>query len=295
MATANGRIVPDKYPYSLSVQWEAPWRTDRIYRVLESGKKFSAEDMLQLQNDIYSEFDLFFAERAEQAVDHAAHPSTRVRQAADLLRNWDGRMSADSAAPTVARRAREKFAALLLHAKLKPAGVGAEEYHWGMATVWLENVIRQQPSRWLPAGYASFDDVVVESMRQAVNEKGAPKNLESWRWGESNRIDIAHPIFARVPLLNHLSGPGAEEQSGSEYSVKAVTRHHGPSERMTVDLADLDHSTLNLVTGQSGNLLSPYHDDHWKAWYEGFTFALPFSEKAVNGAQAHRLVLTPGF
>ena len=55
IATANGRITPDSYPFSISTGWEAPWRTARIYRVLESGKKFSAADMLSLQTDIYSD------------------------------------------------------------------------------------------------------------------------------------------------------------------------------------------------------------------------------------------------
>jgi penicillin amidase len=76
--------------------------------------------------------------------------------------------------------------------------------------------------------------------------------------------------------------------------VKAVTRHHGPSERFTANLADLDQSTLNIVTGQAGNFLSPYYMDQWKAWYGGTTFTLPFSAKAVDGAKAHRLVLEPG-
>jgi penicillin G amidase len=83
-------------------------------------------------------------------------------------------------------------------------------------------------------------------------------------------------------------------QSGSGYTVKAVTRHHGPSERFTADLANWDESTLNTVTGQGGNFLSPYYMDQWKAWYEGATFALPFTEKAVNGARRHALVLEPG-
>jgi penicillin amidase len=71
IATANGRITPDDYPYSLSVEWEAPWRQERIYHVLESGRKFSANDMLGLQTDIQSEAVLFAAERFVYAVDHA--------------------------------------------------------------------------------------------------------------------------------------------------------------------------------------------------------------------------------
>jgi penicillin amidase len=118
--------------------------------------------------------------------------------------------------------------------------------------------------------------------------------LAAWRWGAFNAVIIEHPILGKIPIIRRWSGPGVQEQSGSGYTVKAVTRHHGPSERFTANLADLDQSTLNLVTGQSGNFMSPYYMDQWKAWYEGTTFTLPFSAKAVEAAQAHRLVLEPG-
>ena len=67
----------------------------------------------------------------------------------------------------------------------------------------------------------------------------------------------------------------------------------GPSERFTANLADLDQSTLNTVTGQGGNFLSPYYMDQWKAWYEGTTFSLPFTTKAVEAAKTHQLLLEP--
>ena len=76
--------------------------------------------------------------------------------------------------------------------------------------------------------------------------------------------------------------------------MKAVSAHHGPSERFTANLADLDHSTLNLVTGQAGNFLSPYYMDQWKAWYEGTTFTLPFSAQAVKPRKLTHLQLDPG-
>jgi acyl-homoserine lactone acylase PvdQ len=62
----------------------------------------------------------------------------------------------------------------------------------------------------------------------------------------------------------------------------------------TITQFDLDQSTLNIVTGQGGNFLSPYYMDQWKAWYEGSTFTLPFSPTAVERAKAHRLLLEPG-
>ena len=93
--------------------------------------------------------------------------------------------------------------------------------------------------------------------------------------------------------MQRWTGPGLKPQSGSGYTVKAVSRSHGPSERMTVDLSNLDQTTLNLVTGEAGNFLSPYYMDQWKAWYEGYTFTLPFSQQAVEKARAHVLVLEP--
>ena len=300
IATANGRITPDRYPYSISTGWEAPWRTARIYRVLESGKKFSPSDMLALQTDIYSDADRFFAERFVYGVDHAKKVSPRAQQAAEILRGWDGRMTADSAAPTIAYRARVELARLLLEPKLGAAPADPKDvdktlswksYSWGMGSVWLENVVHHQPQHWLPEGYSSYDDLLAAAVEAAVSGPDASQDLASWKWGAFRPVDIQHPILGRIPLLQRWTGPGIQPQSGSGYTVKAVSRSHGPSERFTADFSDLDQTTLNVVTGEAGNFLSPYYMDQWKAWYEGNTFKLPFSEKAVAASKRHELVL----
>ena len=312
IATANGRISPDNYPSSISMEWEAPWRTARIYHLLESGRKFSAADMLALQTDIQSEPELFAAERLVYAVDHSSKPSARAKQAADLMRAWDGRMLASSAAPTITEASLREFRRLLLEPKLGTAppetphdsdselylgtengAVSWRTYSWLQRSVWLENVLLHRPKRWLPEKYPNYDELLTAAVDAAVSNVHAPKDLPSWHWGTYNAVTIEHPILRRIPVIKHWSGPGTREQSGSGYTVKAVTRHHGPSERFTANLADLDQSTLNTVTGQGGNLLSPYYEDQWKAWYEGTTFSLPFSAKAVQAATTHSLVLQP--
>jgi penicillin amidase len=313
IATANSRITPDKYPNSISMEWEAPWRTARIYHVLESGRQFSAADMLALQTDVQSEAIQFAAERFVYAVDHASKPSARAKQAADLMRSWDGRMLASSAAPTIAENAIRELRRLLLEPKLgiappeRPADADSElykdvaservswkTYSWLQRSVWLENILLHRPKRWLPEKYPNYDELLATAVEEAVSDPHAPKDLASWRWGAFNALEIQHPILGRIPIVSHWSGPGVREQSGSGYTVKAVTRSHGPSERFTANLADLDQSTLNLVTGEAGNFLSPHYMDQWQAWYEGTTFTLPFSAKAVEAAKTHRLVLEPG-
>jgi len=307
IATANSRIAPDGYRYSLSTEWEAPWRSARIYRVLESGRKFSTADMLALETDIYSELDRFFSDRFVYAVDHAKNPSARAKAAAEIMRQWDGRMIENSAAPTIAVRARQELERLLLEPKLGPAPGDPKEvetalswksYRWMMSTVWLENVVQHQPKRWLPEKYANYDELLSAAVEAAVdtspvNDSHAPQDLNAWKWGDFHPLEIEHPIFGKIPLLRHWAGPGLQRLSGSEYTVKAVSRTHGPSERITVDLANLDQSTLNLVTGEGGNLFSPYFMDQWKAWYEGSSFAWPFSSAAVEQQRAHQLLLEP--
>ena len=302
IATANGRIAPDGFPYSISSTWEAPWRTERIYHVLESGRKFAASDMLALEDDIHSENDLFAAERFVYAIDHASKPSARARQAADLMRNWDGRMLASSSAPTIAVRSAQELTRLLLEPRLGPGSEDPKQqerelswktYHWQMRTVWLQNILLHQPKRWLPEKYPNYDELISAAVEAAVNQPSAPKDLASWRWGNFNAIDLEHPVLGKIPLVRRWAAPGINEQSGSGYTVNAVTPHHGPSERFTANLADLDQSTLNTVTGQGGNLLSPYYMDQWKAWYEGSTFTLPFTPPAMEANRAHRLVLEP--
>ena len=302
IATANGRITPDDYPYSVSMEWEAPWRAARIYHVLESGRQFSPADMLALQTDVQSEAHQFAAERFVYAVDHASKPSARVKQAADLMRSWDGRMQASSVAPTITDRSIAELRRLLLEPKLGSAPSDPQKeksvlswktYSWQMRSVWMENILLHRPKRWLPEKFANYDELLTAAVEAVVNGPEAPQDLTTWRWGQFNAVEIEHPVLGKIPLIKKWAEPGIKAQSGSGYTVKAVTRHHGPSERFTANLADLDQSTLNTVTGQGGNFLSPYYMDQWDAWYQGTTFTLPFSTKAVESAKTHQLTLLP--
>ncbi len=218
------------------------------------------------------------------------------------MRNWDGRMLSSSAAPTIAVRSARELTRLLLEPRLGSApedpkqreeSLNWKTYQWEMRTVWLQNVLLHQPKRWLPEKYPNYDELLSAAVEAAVNEPEAPQDLASWHWGSVNALEIDHPVLSKIPLIGRWAAPGIKEQSGSSYTVKAVTPHHGPSERFTANLADLDQSTLNTVTGQGGNFLSPYYMDQWKAWYEGSTFTLPFTSQAVQATGAHRLVLEP--
>jgi penicillin amidase len=304
LATANGRITPSNYPFSVSTEWDAPWRTGRIYRVLESGKKFGTADMLALQTDVYSAFDQLCAEHFVYGLDHTPNASKRAKQAADLMRDWDGRLTTEFAAATIEFKARQELTRLLLEPRLGPAtathsGDGDAEplnwksYRWSNSSIWLETVLQKKPKRWLPNSYENYEALLSAAVEAAISAPDAPQNLSDWHWGRFHPIEINQPVLGQLPLLSRWVQPGLHVQSGGSYTVKQVGREFGPSERFTADLSNFDQSTLNTVTGQGGNFLSPYYMDQWNAWYEGTTFGFPYSPGAVAKAKQHELVLGP--
>ncbi|MGE5322212.1 MAG: penicillin acylase family protein, partial [Actinomycetota bacterium] len=289
IATANSKITPKNYPYLLATQWFPPYRSQRIYHVLEDNKKFSPADMLALQTDITSDYDRFFAGHFVYAIDHSSKATDRTRQAADIMRGFDGRMVMDSAAPAIEVKARVALWKMLLQPKL---GDNWDRYEWSLQSVALENIVQNQPDRWLPPGYSNFNDLLNAAVQKAIEH--APSDLKSWKYGDEYPVVINHPIFGAIPILGPMAGPGRHPQSGGGFTVKQVGRTFGPSERMTVDFSNLDGSTFNLVQGESGQIFSPYYMDHWPAWYYGNTFTLAYSDSAVNQTRAHELTLEPG-
>jgi penicillin amidase len=299
LATANGRITPDKYPYSISVEWDEPWRTARIYRMLRSGRKFAPADMLALQTDVSSAFDHFCAQRLAEALQHTANPSPQLQRAHDLLRDWDGRMSKESTAAVLETRARRKLVQLILEPKLGvtegDTGTGSlswQSYSWPQASIWLYNVLSTQPKRWLPERYQSYDELLAAAVTDVVEQAKPGEDVMSLQWGKVAPLKIEHPVYGRIPVLRRWAEPGSHPQAGSGRTVKPAGSFQ-PSERLTVDLGDLDRTTLNTVTGQSGNLFGENYMDQWHAWHEGQTFPLPFSREAVEKSTIHRLMLEP--
>jgi penicillin amidase len=265
--------------------------------------------MLAIHTDIYSEFDRMLAERLTYGIDHALpQPGSKqrppaetktLRQAADLLRTFNGRMASDSAAASIVSAVHAELWPMLLAPKLKAAS-GAEVnsiYLWHESDYALEQILMHNPPRWLPPAYADWNDLLAGAVVEALKAAKAPADLKTWLYGGHHTVDIEHPIFDQSEALTKLigvsTGTGSQPQSGDHTTVKQVDRTFGPSERFTADLAHLDHSTLNLVVGQSGNPMSPWFRDQFDAWYRGTTFELAFSDPAVKAAATHTLTLTP--
>ncbi len=347
LATANASVIPPGYRYPITLDWMAPYRTERIYRVLEAspGKipvvsppqntasnktlapshPLTPADMLTLQNDVYSNLDHIIAQRLAYSIDHANGPlknDSTLHQAADLLRDWNGNVDANSSAPAIVNAARVAFWPMLLIPKLAPEAATPlaqgedlsrvknlrndaarvanlwQVYTWGERSSVEEQLISHAPARWLPTGFATWDDFLAAVVQRGLRVAHAPRDLRGWQQGSAFPLQIDHPIFSRVTLLARLllgvpTGTGPQQQSGDLTTVKQVGHAFGPSERFTADLSDPDRTTLNLVLGQSGNPASPWYMDQLQSWLRGTTYPLPFTPAATQPSITHTLILTP--
>ena len=298
LATANSRVTPDDYPFPITTNWGAPYRNERIWKVLASKDHLTSADMLALQTDVYSDLDHVLAQRFAYAIDHSTTKDKRLHQAADILRNWNGYVDAEASAPAIVDAARDALWPLLLNPYLGPIpGDAAQLYTWGEKSYAEEQLIMHTPARWLPKNYASWDELLTDAVNKGLIEARAPFDLSKWQYGKAHTIEIEHPIFVQSPILRRIIGmsigTGIHPQSGDGSTVKQVGHTFGPSERFTADFADLDHSTLNLVLGQSANPTSPWFLDQWPAWYKGTTYPLPFTKPVVDASTTHTLTLTP--
>ncbi len=290
LATANSRVTTEKSPYRLTLEWADPYRAERIYKALQGRDMLRPQDMLDVQTDVYSEVDQELAHRFAYAIDHAAGTDERLRTAADLMRSWDGRLTTDSAAASIVAQTRIALGPLLLEPKL---GKDARDYRWSESNFAEEEVVMHASPDWLPPGYKDWDALLTEAVRRGMEKGKAPADVRDWLYGDWHVVDIEHPLSAFLPLLGRFAGTGPQPLSGDTTTVKQVGRDFGPSQRFTMDWSNVDGSTENIVLGESGNPLSPYFRDQWTDYYDGTTFALPFSSAAVSAQTRHTLRLLP--
>lgn len=288
IATANSRITPDGYAYPISNDWADPYRNERIWKWLAGKNNLTSADMLTLQTDVYSAVDQELAQRFAYAIDHAAHTDHRQREAANILRTWQGRVSADSPAAAIVAAAKTAFWPMLLRSKL---GKAWRLYRWDEKGFAQEQIITNKPQGWLPPGYASWNDFLAAVVKQGLST--APLDLEHWHYGEAHPIHIEHPIYGHLPWFRRWTGVGPLPQPGDTTTVLQSGLAFGPSQRFTIDWSNPDTATENIVLGQSGDPLSPYYRDQWPYWYSGKTFALPYSDAAVQTQTTHTLTLLP--
>ncbi len=269
LVNANERIAPPDFPVFLGRDWFGDWRATRIRAMLERSDKLTAADFASMQTDVHSDFahQILPALVGVPLTDDLAHRSQA------LLRDWDGRMTADAPQPLIFNAWTQYF----YGAVLAKAGISVSDA--GPLLEFVAYVLSPAGSHWCGG---DCNPLLQSSLADALRDLSARFGSDPamWRWGAAHPATFTHPILRAIPILNRfatlsIDSPGDDstvDRGGPAY--KQFRSVHGAEYRGVYDLADLDRSLFMMAPGQSGNLLSSHARDFLTRWRDGDTITL---------------------
>ncbi len=278
IASANSNPFPSDYRYQVSGNFAPPDRRDQILSLLRAGgNKLKPSDMLRIQKDVYSAYHHYLAQRVVQAYDKRGAVTGALNDAIGLLRNWNGQMDKEEAAPLIASLVSDQ----LIKAVAERASAGnGSIYTADISTAVVENILRTQPPAWFSDYNALLLHAFADGMDEGQRRQGP--NPTGWKWGRALTVDIRNAVGGRIRFIGPWFNIGPLPASGGPTTVKQMTGRLGPSERMNHSLGHWDQSLWNLVVGESGHRASPHYRDQFEAWYYGDSFPMPWGTSGTG-------------
>lgn len=288
IVTANHKIVADSYPYFLSRDWDAPYRAERIARLLAEVSQQSIDTTAAIQGDVLS----LMAKQLLPLMLRASAKSSEASAAMQRLRGWDAQMKRGRAEPLLFVAWLREFNRSLFAERL-----GAEfSDYWALNPLVIHAIVTKHPG-WCddaktPA-VESCEERLADSLDRAIRQlaRRFGPEMASWTWGEAHQAAFPHPIWSRISVLRDWFGVRIASDGGNDTVNNGMTsirnalapyaHIHGPTFRMIIDMARPDRARFVLTPGQSGNVLSPHHADLMPLWRD--VLSVEFSDDASGG------------
>lgn len=306
IASANNKILKD-FKYHISNLWEPSSRIDRIYELLNSKEKHSAEDFKKYQMDITSPYAKLITSHIVKAFEGIKINDNNLKTAIELLSEWDFNLNKQSQTPSI-YVVTLKY---LLH-NIYYDELGDDLFN---RFVFLANVPFRSLLRVLDKPESLiFDDIgttKIESKNEIIRksladaltflEENLGKDLTNWQWGRLHTVTFKHAFSGNFSLLDKYINIGPYEIGGdgttinnteypfSESIDKYPMFSHsefenilGPSMRYIYDFAKPDQYYLILTTGQSGNVMSDNYRDQTPYWLQGKYMLIKTDESSIR-------------
>ncbi|MEG3125323.1 penicillin acylase family protein [Sphingomonas sp. GB1N7] len=291
-ASANQNNLPAGWPRDRipAFSFRDPYRYNRIVDVLKTQDKHTLTDSVALQHDTLST-------PARQLL--ALLPKSRSN-AADLLRDWDGRIDGDSAPAALFeilwRDLGKRLLAAIVPERAKPLVTE-------IAPAVLLGLLARPDARLGPDPVAARDalfDAALASAWVSARDLLGP-DPAAWRWSTLHQVRIVHPL-ASIPAIAAAFPPiQGEGTGGDSYTVMARWLNNGPGWRagggasyiQVIDVGEWDNSLMLNLPGQSNDPRSPHYRDLYAPWIAGRMQPMLFGRAAVDAHVAARRTLKP--
>jgi penicillin amidase len=278
LVTANNRICPDDYPYSLSGTWITGYRARRIRETLAAGSSRQVDDQRRLQTDVNSG-------RAAKCLPWmlrllSTEASDRLGEALACLASWDLQVRADSAAAAIFNVFIAHWSRRVVAARLPADQVDLVLSQSGPLAV---AVLCGDERGWFPAGQLTTElRLALEAALHELTQRlGA--DATQWRWGALHVLAQKHPLSGRGELAELLDHPRLA-LDGDAHTVNSATPDAtqaawlGANYRLIVDLGD-ERKGFWSVDGASvsGVVGSAHYQDQLTVWHQGKMYYCPLA------------------
>lgn len=305
VATANNLPSTDG-PY-LGSDFLDGYRVARISEVLATRDDWDVVGMLDLQMD---QLSIPWREMRD-AVLSAAAPAGDLGVLVNLLRDWDGRVTADSPAATVF----EVFVAELCRSIAESKAPESSRYALGSGfsplvpfnmllvrrVSHLLGLLAERPDGWFDGGWDEAIRTALRTTRDLLTDVRGT-DTRTWRWGDVRPLTFTHPMGLRRPL-DRIWNIGPIRHGGDANTVNpspvdprdplAPPSFAVASLRFVVQVGSWDLARFCLPGGQSGNPYSPHYADQVRLWERGDALVVPHSPEAAGRTIRRSMDLLP--
>ena len=297
-ATANNHLTPDDYPHfdAIGFVWADPYRWARVSEVLDSGRRHSMADMMDLQMDTLS----IPARILVPLLEHVQLNEPDANRARRLLLDWDYDLDPASVAAGI-YVAFERRLQRAMHELLVPEE--GREFIRGVSMTLIVRHVLAPGGEFGSDPIAGRDRMLAESLTAGVEvlREKLGGNMDDWRYGQA---DYKHATIYH-PLSHALSGAmhdrytvGPLPRGGNSYTLNnsgaGDNQTGGASFRIIVDTGDWDRAVGTNNPGQVGDPDSVYYDNLFELWANDRFFPVFFSRQRIESVAAERWELAPG-
>ena len=312
IATANNKIIEDKFPYYISGLWADPSRIERIKKLIEPLKNATVDSMKSIQLDTVSPFAREMCTLLLQF--DFNFDDDKITKIINDLKKWEGGEGVDSKEALFFHSIIKELVHNIYGDELSLLGENYLEAFLGLKYLYTRNLrvlLKKGNSSWFDnitteKNKESMEDIIKLSVFEGINAvfKKYGHKKENTVWGKVHTLTHPH-LLGRAPLLNKIFGlnVGPFFSGGSDKTVRAggfsyldpFEQTAGASMRRIVDFTSLDEIDFILPTGQSGHPHSPHYRDQASLYNQGKYKTTYFNEELIKAEKGFRkLTITPG-
>jgi len=282
LATANENVTPLSYDKwnAIGFSWADPFRGDRVDEFLVDSKKFTMQDMIDLQVDYYSPPAFYLTGMLSRLINYDENFLKEYDDYIRRLIKWDNKLNKNSVEATIyvnwERNIINEFNKEYVPDKVK-----------GLIRVQLFKIMNKLYNMDEKLRNNFLKKTFISSINDLKSKFG--DKTDDWVYGQDGykHIKVKHPLEEIVndsiyKILSFQKYP----RGGNGYTVGAtgsnLSQSHGATFKVIIDTKDWDNSLASNSPGQSGDPSSLFYRNLYKDWAEDKYFNLLYSKEKIE-------------